>query len=605
MFKPTAILTIFLFLHSCSTVSTRDPDTNKSKFGIQKAKAEIEEFHKARNLKHIGFAIYSKDEGTVWGTLGKAPAHARFKVGSVTKIFTAIGIFQLRDSGMLNLDDPVIRYIPEFKNVRYIGSKPESEPTIRDLLFHNSGLQGDIHHEFFLDTNTSQELTIENFHNLPSRLGEVSRDKRNQVWSYSNIAFSLLGIIIERKSGQNIEDYFQKEILEKAGMTHSSLLENLKDKKKDSKMIEGYLGMLYPTRTPGPIIRDLTAGSLSTTPRDMSEFLKTFLVSSKKDGKLLSHKSYLEMIQGQMIPALNLEADFGLPVFRYKRISTVGDYYYVGHAGSLPPFIANLLWDPNGESAIFIATNTVSLRTGELVPFSHEVFEKLTSSQSGIKIEKPSISERVEDIPQLRLNKRETNNRLKTYSGIYSSPMGIMELRSESKDEAILNWGGLDFQVVREKSYYNLRLRLLFGFIKISTPGLENLSLGALELNENQHLVLFAENIRMGELGIAERITEVPKNPKHKNKLGRYILESPNSWDVVQEVIVDYDKRGFYKAMVTMQLNGMDNKQEFALAERNETSFVTFGKGRGLGEILEFHSDGSLLYSGYRLIKNR
>jgi CubicO group peptidase (beta-lactamase class C family) len=139
-------------------------------------------------------------------------ADTRFNLGSASKMFTAIAVAQLLDSGKVHLDDPVGRYVK--------GLDPDaSRVTVRQLLTHTSGL-GD----FFKPENMETMLRARTASDiLPLIRNEKPAYAPGSRFSYSNSGFALLGVLIERVSGQPYGDYLRRHIFIPAGMTATGL----------------------------------------------------------------------------------------------------------------------------------------------------------------------------------------------------------------------------------------------------------------------------------------------------------------------------------------------------------------------------------------------
>lgn len=129
-----------------------------------------------------------------------------FSIGSNTKLFTAIAIFQLVDQGKLDLDQDVRTYVKDFEVKSH---QPLDTITIRNLLMHRSGLQGD-DYSLFLNEQKIQEKDL-----LPALKGTYLCSKPDTMYAYSNLAYGLLGIVIERVSNETYTNYIQNHIFQK------------------------------------------------------------------------------------------------------------------------------------------------------------------------------------------------------------------------------------------------------------------------------------------------------------------------------------------------------------------------------------------------------
>ncbi|HAQ18595.1 MAG TPA: serine hydrolase [Prolixibacteraceae bacterium] len=154
----------------------------------------------------IGYSNLSKE------TL--ADNNTAFRIASMTKSFTAMAILKLRDEGKLKLDDPVYLYIPEMKDQKYL-TKDAAPATIRHLLTHGAGFPEDNPWGDRQLARTEEELTklIKN--------GISFSNNPGMKYEYSNLGFTMLGLIIRKVSGQSYQNYITKNILEPLGMTHT------------------------------------------------------------------------------------------------------------------------------------------------------------------------------------------------------------------------------------------------------------------------------------------------------------------------------------------------------------------------------------------------
>lgn len=149
------------------------------------------------------------------GGKGSTPmqTNAQFNIGSAGKMWTAVSIAQLVDAGKLGLDDPIGRHVG--------GLTKEAEAvTIRQLLTHSGGMGN-----FFVPENLEVMRRARTLSDLkPLILAEKPMFPPGSRSQYSNSGFLLLGLIIEKASGQSYADYLQKNIFAPAGMTASGVM---------------------------------------------------------------------------------------------------------------------------------------------------------------------------------------------------------------------------------------------------------------------------------------------------------------------------------------------------------------------------------------------
>src|SRR5215510_10535673 len=137
---------------------------------------------------------------------------AKFRIGSVTKQFTAACILQLIEAGKLSLDDKLSKFYPDF---------PKGDSvTIHMLLNHTSGISNYTDQKNFMEVATlpwSKDSIISYFKKVPYNFSPGSK------WAYNNSGYFLLGCIIEKVTGQSYKDYLQQHILDKLGMKNSGV----------------------------------------------------------------------------------------------------------------------------------------------------------------------------------------------------------------------------------------------------------------------------------------------------------------------------------------------------------------------------------------------
>lgn len=137
-----------------------------------------------------------------------------FRIASVTKTMTAAAIVKLRDAGKLSLDAPAAKYLPELAKVRY--PTGDSRPTtVRHLLTHSSGLARDVHgaRERPSLTGPSSSEVKGLLDGMRAAFPPGSREE------YSNLGFSVLGVLIERVAKMSYRDYLAKSFFEPLGMS--------------------------------------------------------------------------------------------------------------------------------------------------------------------------------------------------------------------------------------------------------------------------------------------------------------------------------------------------------------------------------------------------
>jgi len=137
-----------------------------------------------------------------------------FQIGSITKVFTAVLALQLVDEGLLDLDVPVVTYLPEF---RVADPGLTQGVTVRHLLCHTSGIDGDL----FLDTGRGDD----NLERYVAAMADLPRNHPlGATMSYSNSGYVLLGRLIEVVRGGTWDSVLRERLLAPLGLTSAGTL---------------------------------------------------------------------------------------------------------------------------------------------------------------------------------------------------------------------------------------------------------------------------------------------------------------------------------------------------------------------------------------------
>lgn len=323
-----------------------------------------------------------------------------YRIASITKTFTATAIFQLRDKGIINIDDPLINYIPEFGTVD-ADSNAIKQVTLRRLLCHHSGLVAEAPaSEPYWSTQKipSIQQIIEDMASIKIVVRE------DTAFKYSNLGFALLGEVIARVTGDRYEDYVTTQILNPLGMTSTTF--SLGDKLKQ-KFATGYQSNKYedsgrpvPDRNLGGYA---AAGQLYSSVNDLSKWASFQFSAYQKDHPkqhILSADSLKEMHRPRIMDP-NWKVGYCLPWIA-RRIS---DNVIFGHTGFTYGFRADLSFNMHKKLAVVALLNTVP----ELPPITNFIFQNLfdftNHSKVDTSITKPvPISESQRDILGLYVN---------------------------------------------------------------------------------------------------------------------------------------------------------------------------------------------------------
>ncbi len=270
-----------------------------------------------------------------------------FRVASHSKTFTATAILQLAEAGRLRLDDPVGRWLP------FLEVEPGAaiaSVTLRELLAHGGGLVRDGH-----DADFWQLLAP-----FPDRaqLEAVAVDSAdiqppNVRFKYSNIAYGLLGQVIEAATGTTYHDHVAREVVQRLGLTNTG---PELDPARAGDLAVGYSSLAYAAervRIEHVDTRALaSATGFYSTADDLAHFAAAHFLG---DERLLSDRSkrVAQRDVWQVEGIANNAYGLGFGVVR------VGGRRLPGHAGGYPGHITRTVFDPDTRLAVSVLTNAI------------------------------------------------------------------------------------------------------------------------------------------------------------------------------------------------------------------------------------------------------
>jgi CubicO group peptidase (beta-lactamase class C family) len=283
-----------------------------------------------------------------------------FRIGSITKLFTAIAILQVWEEGRLDLDAPAPESLRAFRIVP--AASGIGLPTIRHLLTHTSGipevrhLADLLHPDWGPWASRPAEWSVRAGERLPS-LAEVYRDglrvvvEPGSAFAYSNHGFATLGQIVEDVSGMPLARYLRERVFEPLGMDRTELE---RTHRVTEGLATGYvLGATGPRPVPDRDWVCLGAGGAYSTARDLARFATALLGGgSNAQGSILRPATLAMMLQPDYQPDARLPG-MGLAFFRHD----LGGQRAVGHDGILPGFQSALLVAPDAGTAVVGLTN--------------------------------------------------------------------------------------------------------------------------------------------------------------------------------------------------------------------------------------------------------
>ena len=241
--------------------------------------------------------VYSKQENRLLTT------ENLFGIGSTSKMFTTAAMMRLADQGKVDLDRPVIDYIPEFTmaDARY------KDITVRMLLNHSSGLMGSTYGNGFLfdDADTQAHDTL-----LDDLATQTLKADPGAFSVYCNDGFTLAEIVIERVSGMSFTDFIHQEITGPLGMAQTKTMQDDFDR---SSIVRTYNPSAPEQETPTDAVNIIGTGGVYATAEDLCRFAQIFTgeadVLTDASREATFHKEYAD---GQWLDVENNTVGYGL-----------------------------------------------------------------------------------------------------------------------------------------------------------------------------------------------------------------------------------------------------------------------------------------------------
>ncbi|MEO6253487.1 MAG: serine hydrolase [Ferruginibacter sp.] len=331
------------------------------------AEFNIKEFNGTVLVMQKGKTIYKKAFGMAdreWNIANTM--ETKFRIGSVTKQFTAACILQLAEQGKLGLDDKLSKYIPDYPKGDSI--------TIHMLLNHTSGIKNytDIP-DFFPKAALplSKDTMVGMFKNRPLDFSPGTK------WSYSNSGYFLLGMIVEKASGKDFSDYLLENVIKKIGLKNTSM-DNLDSvlafrAKGYGKNRDGVWQHALYISMEGPY----SAGAMVSTVDDMYSWTKAL-----NNNQVISAASTQKMMT-------NYKENYGYGI----SVDSLKTHRRVWHNGGIPGFASYLAYFPGDDICVAIISNNGSNSTVLGIALSSIMYD--------LPVQKPYIPKEVKIEPAL------------------------------------------------------------------------------------------------------------------------------------------------------------------------------------------------------------
>lgn len=367
-------------------------------------KAKLDQFFDAlsANNKGMGSLAISKDGNVIYSrAVGKsnigdkgyiaADAKTKYRIGSITKMFTATLVFGLVEEGKLKLEDTLDKFFPEIQNAKKI--------TVAQMLNHHSGI-----HNFTDDAKyyLSYSRRPQTREQILAIIAATKPDfEPGAKAAYSNSNFVLLGYIVEKVSGKSYKDILNEKIVSKINLPdtfYGGKINGANNESLSFDWIDGAWKVLGETdmSIPGG------AGAIVSTPTDLTKFITALF-----DGKLVSQKSLDQM--------KTISDNFGYGILQFP----YNDKKLFGHTGGIDGFGSMLVYLPEEKLSVAYISN------GTVYPINNIILAALAVYHNK--------SFTVPTFKPLELSDEE----LAKFAGVYATPTIPLKITISVKDKTL------------------------------------------------------------------------------------------------------------------------------------------------------------------------
>ncbi len=286
-----------------------------------------------------------------------------FHMASISKLFTATAIMQLQEKKHLNIDDRLLDFLSDFRPA----SSTFDEVTLRHMLCHTSGLPDCEDYEW--EQARFDDQALGDYVKAQENLQFVHQP--GERFLYSNIAYEMLGHVVQRVSGMGFEDYCRTHIFKPAGMKRSDFLKaNVPDellvkphiKDNNNKVIRS---SIFPyNRSHAP------SSTLYSTMEDLFIFSKVIL-DTLEDGRedVLKQETLQKMLQTQAGIKNNEAVGLGWFLSDYRKER------FIGHEGNDVGFRTTYVIVPSQKMSIVVLANIQKASTRKLMRMLSDAFQ--------------------------------------------------------------------------------------------------------------------------------------------------------------------------------------------------------------------------------------
>jgi len=339
----------------------------------------IPERMKQNKIPGLSIAVVDSN-GILWSAgygrtgRGKHPVtpETLFSIQSMSKTFTATAVMIAVQDGLVDLDTPITKYLPDLTVNSRWEDKPQQKMTLRHLLTHTAGFT----HEAPVGNNLDNHYGSFEEHAM-SISDTWLKDRVGARSSYSNLGIDLAAYILQVKSGMTFAEYMKKKIFDPLGMPTSSVDYDFVEQHEDRAL--GHMPFVAEVPVAIPMVG---AGGVYTSSAELSRFVQFHLNRGTIDGRRLLEAKLIDT----MYTSSPISPGTGLGIGIHKKHDT----YYLTHSGGGYGFLTTMKWYPEYGIGCVVLTNSLS-HVSEHGKISNEILDELISEKIVMKDASGSI----------------------------------------------------------------------------------------------------------------------------------------------------------------------------------------------------------------------
>jgi len=483
-----------------------------------------------------------------------------YSVGSISKSFTALGILKLEEEGKLNINDKVTTHIPEFSLITNpIFGGNSSDVTIKQLLTHYSGINGDIFRNFY--TLGDYEKSF-----LDGYVETLQKEYMTSVsgtrMSYANSGYAVLGNIISKTTGEqtNIFDgfnnYMNGNLIKSMGLNNTAFAATENDNFAKS-YANTSLGKSEPV-----YVNNIPAGALFTNSVDMANFLQLILnkgvINDKRVFEEKTIEKFLKEIPFQDPLTDTISPRLGTYEVNYNNQS------YIGHGGDVEYFHSDYRLALSAGIGIFISANSSS---------SISVPNILTVDTLANAL---SETERQADYVPAKDTSSYVYKDANEYGGYY---VGLGDVIVTDAN-VIIPEQNFTFQKTDNKNEF---AHEVIGAIVFAT-------IGDVDVMLSEGMI------------VTQKAERIPADDDLKNMAGKYYqVKSEYEFPVFDSVIIKIDSGGYGFISIPETATIEESYVDIPISKVSDNKYIVLGIGRNLSnviEVVEMNGEQYFKYNG-------